>query len=84
MICNALATRYEGKGNGRKVYTGTCVLDMGHEGMCLPNSLAMRGQVVLPSEQVVQVQQIAKRLLAGEAEDNDVDTLATVVLGWEV
>lgn len=39
--CQALANRYIGKGKDRKQYSGTCVLEHGHDSDHLPYDLAM-------------------------------------------
>lgn len=58
MICGQLATVYVGKGPERKMHTGLCMFDRGHDGNCVPPSLLNTEGVHVSSDQLADLNAI--------------------------
>lgn len=69
MICGQLATVYVGKGPERKMHTGLCMFDRGHDGNCVPPSLMNLDGVHVSSDQLADLTAILLDAMAlDEAE----------------
>ena len=79
-MCGQYVTRYVGKGAERIAHTGQCVLDQGHDGLCLPPSLT--GVTGVPTEELRAVQEALKSSGWQTCEEGTLETIESLVMGW--